>query len=98
LRYRELSTVEQKTEASRVVSERLDYVNRAGSASEILREVLGLSTTLPEWVEGDLERIVHKFQTMELNETNLVNLRKELQAAGLGELFPEAITGLARGR
>ncbi len=41
LRYRKVNDV-VVTEQSRVVSQKLDYTNRAGTASEILREVLGV--------------------------------------------------------
>ena len=37
-----------------IQSVRLDYANRAGTAGEILRDVLGVPVTLPAWVEADL--------------------------------------------
>jgi hypothetical protein len=97
LRYQDVHAAEE-TNASRVVSERLDYANRAGTASEILREVLGLPSTLPQWVENDLERIVAKYQTSPIDDTHLTELRSDLRAAGLSEFFPEALSGLARNR
>ena len=84
------------SEKRRIISEKLDYTNRAGTASEILRDVLGLSSTLPEWVEADLQRIVNKYQTEQITQTNLDTLRSELKAAGLDELFPEALSKLSR--
>lgn len=96
LRYNTLESVAEKTEASRVVSTRLDYANRAGTASEILRDVLGVPTTLPQWVESDLNRIVAKYQTSIIDESNLKELREELRVAGLEELFSEALATLAR--
>jgi energy-coupling factor transporter ATP-binding protein EcfA2 len=97
LRYQDVHA-DQATDRSRVVSERLDYTNRAGTASEILREVLGLPSTLPEWVENDLKSIVTKYQTSTLDEGRLKELKADLRAAGLSELFPEALSGLARDR
>ena len=44
------------SDMSRVVSQKLDTVNKAGSASEILREVLGVKATIPEWVEESLAK------------------------------------------
>jgi hypothetical protein len=74
----------------------LDYTNRAGTASEILRDVLGLSSTLPEWVEADLHRIVQKYQSSDITQAGLETLRAELKAAGLDDLFPEALSKLSR--
>jgi energy-coupling factor transporter ATP-binding protein EcfA2 len=86
------------SERSRVVSEKLDYTNRAGTASEILRDVLGLPTTLPEWVEGDLVSIVERFQTRVVNENLISELKAALKEAGLSELFPEALVRMSRDR
>jgi hypothetical protein len=57
-----------------VISQKLDYANRAGTASEILREVLGLHSTLPQWVENDLSRIIGKYQDGTIDETKLNQL------------------------
>jgi hypothetical protein len=43
---------------SKVVSEKLDTVNKAGTASEILRDVLGIGTTIPDWAEDRVAEIV----------------------------------------
>jgi AAA domain, putative AbiEii toxin, Type IV TA system/AAA domain len=96
LRYDTLESVSEKSETSRVSSVRLDYANRAGTASEILRDVLGVPTTLPQWVETDLSQIVAKYQTRKIEEATLNELRGELRAAGLEELFSEALASLAR--
>ncbi|MBR0735143.1 AAA family ATPase [Bradyrhizobium japonicum] len=94
LRY-ENEDSDNPTERRRIVSERLDYANRAGTASEILRQVLGLSTTLPEWVEQDLTAVVARYQDRDINAATLDALRAELNGAGLDELFPEALSKLA---
>jgi energy-coupling factor transporter ATP-binding protein EcfA2 len=96
LRYDTLESVVDATETSRVVGVRLDYANRAGTASEILRDVLGVPSTLPQWVESDLARIVSKYQTKAIDENSLGELREELKTAGLEELFSEALASLAR--
>lgn len=95
LRYENVKD-EKPTEQSRVVSQKLDYANRAGTASEILREVLGLPSTFPQWVEHDLNRIIERYQAEPLDEIKINQMKKELHDAGLGELFPEALSGLAR--
>jgi energy-coupling factor transporter ATP-binding protein EcfA2 len=85
----------EPTEASRVISEKLDFANRAGTASEILRDILGVPSTMPEWVENELDRIMRKYQTEPLNENMLVKLKDELKSAGLVELYSQAVAGLA---
>jgi energy-coupling factor transporter ATP-binding protein EcfA2 len=97
LRYRTLPT-HAPSESSRVVSEKLDYANRAGTASEILREVLGVPSTLPKWVEDDLATLLRKYQTVPITEASLAHLRNDLRAAGLSDFFPEALVGLSRDR
>jgi hypothetical protein len=96
LRFENIDNAIDITETSRVVSVQLDYINRAGTATEILRDVLGVQTTLPQWVEADLNRIVSKFETRQIDESTLAQLKDELKSAGLGELFPEALIGLTR--
>lgn len=90
--------VVEQTESRRVTSEKLDYANRAGTASEILREVLGVPATIPKWVEDDLGKIVKKYETANLTDETLAQIRRDLKEAGLTELFPEALVGLSRGR
>ena len=48
----------EASESSGVVSEKLDTINKAGNASELLAEVLGVAATIPEWVEEELAGIV----------------------------------------
>jgi hypothetical protein len=96
LRYESIEVASDRTESSRVVSTRLDHVNRAGTASEILRDVLGVPVTVPEWVEADLNSIVEKYQTQPITEALLGHLKEELKAAGLDDLFGEALAGLAK--
>jgi predicted ATP-binding protein involved in virulence len=95
LRYENVKE-EKPSEQSRVVSQKLDYTNRAGTASEILREVLGLPSTFPSWVENDLNRIVAKYQVEAIDDVKIEQMKLELNNAGLGELFPKALSALAR--
>lgn len=80
---------------NRVSSLLLDNANKAGTASEILRDVLGVPVTLPEWAEDDLRRIANEFQIADLNSNNIALLRTRLDQAGLGEYYPEALRQIA---
>lgn len=86
------------TETSRVVSERLDTINKAGSASEILREVLGVSATIPEWVEEGLNSVVAKYRGQLVSQQTLMQLRGELRELGYDELYPDALSALTDGK
>lgn len=43
---------------NKVNSKYLDFVNRAGTANEILRDVLGLPFTMPIWAEQRVDAII----------------------------------------
>ena len=86
------------SESSRVISQKLDTVNKAGSASEILREVLGVKATIPEWVEEELARVVARYRETELTREALVNLKTELSQLGYEVLYPDALAALTEGQ
>lgn len=86
----------EPTAERRVLSEKLDAINKAGSASEILREVLGVSSTIPEWVEEGLNEIIARHRQVPITKESLASLRLELNSLGYGELYPEALAGLTK--
>ena len=75
----------------KVQSIRLDLDRKAATATEILRDVLGVPVTLPEWAELDLSKIASEVSGLGINEASLNLLRNKLNAAGLGEYFPQAL-------
>lgn len=79
---------------SLVVSERLDVVNRAGSAGEILRDVLGVAVTVPLWVEDRLHGLLETYRKLEFNAENVLALKEEMTQLGFGELYPQALAEL----
>lgn len=81
---------------SRVYAERLDTVNKAGSASEILRDVLGITTTIPDWAEDRVHQIVQSFEGSEFNQAALKRLYTQLEQEGLASSYPAAIASLTR--
>ncbi|WP_312317196.1 AAA family ATPase [Stenotrophomonas sp.] len=98
LRYREGSRsdgeIVPETASSRVYSERLDTVNRAASANQILRDVLGVEATIPEWVVDEVQRIVAKYEVEELSLDVLARLRSDLAELGYEDQYPAALAGL----
>lgn len=79
-----------------VISERLDVVNRAGSAGDILRDVLGVPVTVPLWVESELEDLVNEFRDLGPSLETFKLLKTKMSALGFGELYPEAISRLVQ--
>lgn len=74
----------------------LDHANKAGTASEILRDVLGVPVTLPIWAEREVEAIAAKFSDQPISETTISALRTELTEAGLAEYYPQALSNWVR--
>jgi predicted ATPase len=77
-----------------VFSERLDVVNRAGNAAEILRDVLGVPVTVPLWVETQLNSLVIEYRNRELTVESLSELRERMTDLGFGEMYPTALAGV----
>ncbi|MGR3503561.1 AAA family ATPase [Pseudaestuariivita sp.] len=91
LRYVTLSN-----DASAVTAQLVELESKAGSASKILDEVLGVSVTIPAWAEEELDAISERFEKSTLSEQSIKNLREELREAGLSQFFPEAVGRIAR--
>ncbi|WP_175746259.1 AAA family ATPase [Burkholderia ambifaria] len=75
---------------------KLDTVNRAGNASEILRDVLGVPVTVPMWVESQLKDIVSEYRCKEISAETLGSLREKLNEIGFGELYPQALAEVVK--
>lgn len=78
----------------KVISYKLDLNQKAATANEILREVLGVPVTLPQWAEDDLQLICSSFTAQDVTAEGLARLRTELEQVGLGEFYPEALNNI----
>ena len=85
-------------EPSRVVSTKLDLINKAASSNEILREVLGLKHTKPVWVEQKIDALIARYNLPNLTDRDLIELRNEMKELGLGHLFPETVSRISETR
>lgn len=81
----------------KVVSQKLDLNQKAATASEILRDVLGVPVTLPKWAADDLQTICSNFTVEDFKTDGLERLRSVLNEAGLGEFYPEALSTIVKG-
>lgn len=80
----------------RVSSVELDQANKAGSASDVLREVLGVPVTMPIWAEKKIEEIVAEALNRNIDEQMLAELKIKLSSIGFADYFPEALSRLAK--
>jgi len=79
----------------RIVSSRLDLVNKAGTATEILREVLGVPTTIPDWAEDRVNGIIREMRGSAISRNSLDDLYQRLEREGLISEYPRAIKELS---
>jgi hypothetical protein len=78
----------------KVISQELDFNNKAKTANEILDEVLGVSFTRHIWAEEELQRILDKYSKVIISKDNILQLKQELSTVGMGGLFPESLDKL----
>ena len=95
LKFDEATSPSQVGLNRRISSIKLDQPNKSGTASEILRDVLAIPVTLPESAEDDLRTIADRFQIESLDSERIQELRRQLEAAGLGEYYPDALRRIA---
>jgi predicted ATPase len=74
-----------------IESQRLDFVTKVRTATQILDEVLGVSSTLPPWAEQELGSIVNRFADGPINEETFDILKSDMAKIGLDQYLPEAI-------
>jgi hypothetical protein len=74
----------------------LDQVNKAGTANELLRDVLGLDSVSAVWVGGAIGEILNRYKNRPLSEELLEELRNKLNRLGLSRYLPDAIDGLGQ--
>ncbi len=75
----------------KITSELLNLENMSKTATEIFHEVLGVSFTMPIWIEKSLNEIVNRYSTIDLNKNSFQEMRKDLSQLGLENLMPIAM-------
>lgn len=81
-----------------VDTEMLNFRQKAASAEETLRRVLGVPSTLPVWAENRFNEIMRRYLVVDPTVDSLRNLRRELVDAGLGDELSVAIDQIADGQ
>jgi hypothetical protein len=85
-------------DARSVYSTKIDPEERTGSASDVLRQVLGVPVTMPIWAEEELDRLSKNFDIATLTDDDIELLRVELTKLGLDDYFAETLSKMAAPR
>ena len=75
-------------ERNKIVSRRLEEVNIAGSANTILREILGVNSTIPKWVEEVIQSHLSE-ETEQSVEDRAVRIFELLREIGISDALSE---------
>lgn len=68
-----------------IISEHLEYADLASSPNKVLREILGVPTTIPVWVEDKIRHILSKYDSQPDDEKKVKSIFSELKELGLNE-------------
>lgn len=82
----------------KVIAESLTSLDRSGSSNEILRDVLGLPSSSPTWVEQSLREAAEFLANKDLTPQSVEELQTRLKAEGLERFFPATLAKLAKER
>ncbi len=82
-------------ESGRVESTLLSEINRSGTADEILMNVLGVPSTVPQWAQRKIDAILNQFTSVPLTQESLATLKSEMNTVGMGHFFPEVLAKVA---
>ena len=95
LRYSDTEPDSEFNYSRHVKSDRLSLLDKSGTANEILRSVLGVPITLPEWAEVELTNLASKYSIDELTRESIAQMKVDLTALGLEDYYPDLIKMVA---
>ena len=75
-------------ERNKIISRKLEDVNIAGSANTILREILGVDSTIPKWVEEIIQNNLNE-ETEQSAEERAVTLFELFKKIGISEALSD---------
>lgn len=81
-------------ENNKVYSILLENIEKAGSANDILREVLGIETTMPQWVDIEIEKIISKYSDMGITPENISAFKNDIKKVGLEKYVSTSVASL----
>lgn len=77
--------------------ELMDF-ERTGTASDVLRKVLGLDYTMPVWAANILDDAIQKVSQQNFNAKALAELKRTLDDNNLGRYLPETLAKISDAR
>lgn len=80
-----------------VESHKLESLLCAANATQIFRDVLGVTVTMPSWVEESLAQVLENFKNSEMTLESYICLKRELSILGLSEYLPQALQYVQEG-
>lgn len=99
-----ISSVESSTiyvlkynDNNKVVSTLLNNITKAASSNEILRDVLGITSTIPLWASSKIELLINETISEGLSENSLSKFREEMGKLGFDNVIPTALNHLFEG-
>lgn len=72
----------------------LDNITKAASSNEILREVLGISSTYPLWASSKIALLIKTTLAKGISEETLSDFRDQMESLGFSNVIPTALTQL----
>lgn len=85
------------TKDNKVGSTLLDNITKAASSNEILREVLGISSTYPLWASSKIDSLIKDTISKGISEKSLLDFRNQMEKLGFGNVIPTALNQLFEG-
>ena len=78
-------TYDETTESKKVRSQKLDDINLSSTSNKILHQILGVESTIPEWVIAETKGIIAKYSELPFTIENADKMENELASIGLAE-------------
>lgn len=72
----------------------LESIEKSGTANDILREVLGIDATMPDWAEEKINDIIAKYSDKGITKDNLTSFKKDMSGLGFDKYIPNSISSL----
>lgn len=79
---------------NKVTSELLENVEKSGTANEILRQVLGIETTTPDWVDDRISELLKKYSNSGITPENIQSFKDDLSEIGLNNYINQSVVEL----
>ncbi|MDO5402107.1 MAG: hypothetical protein Q4F11_01600, partial [Eubacteriales bacterium] len=84
-------------ENNKVVSTLLEDVTTAASSNEILREILGITSTFPLWASSKIDFLIKETISKGISEDSLSAFREQMEKLGFDNVIPTALNQLFEG-